>query len=167
MSIPMQSLLSKHGIDFEVLEHQHAATALSTAAAAHIPSAQLAKAVVLGNSLEQKIMAVIPANKQLLLSAVNNFTYSDYHLLQEDEFSDVFNDCEAGAVPSVGREYGMEMIIDMDLMDGSDIYLETGDHRHLLKVSLQDYQGLVMSSRHATISNTAMFSYYVVWISIL
>ena len=155
----MQDYLNSKGIGFEIITHKHTDSSVNSAASAHIPSAQLAKAVMLHNTLNQQVMAVVPASRKLKVSALNDFTYSDFKLMQEGELIDCFYDCEAGVAPSAGGLYGMNMIVDEELLQESNIYLESGDHRHLLKLSQQDYQDLVMSSRHASIAATASDRY--------
>ncbi|NRB38855.1 MAG: YbaK/EbsC family protein [Pseudomonadales bacterium] len=156
--ISMQAFLQSKGISFETVTHKHTDSSINTAHAAHIPTAQLAKAVVLKNTLNHPVMAVLPANKKLLVSALNDFTYSDFQILDEQSLTEFFADCEAGVAPSMGSRYGMQMIVDEGLLEENTVYLEAGDHCHVLKLAQQDYLNLVMSSRHATIAETAIQS---------
>ena len=67
----------------------------------------------------------------------------------------LFPDCEEGAVPPVGKAYGLRSLLDRALLEQPEIFFEAGDHEHLLKMSGQNFQALqaeaevVEVARHA------------------
>lgn len=148
----LKTFLGKRGVSYESIPHHHSDSSYNSAAAAHIPSQQMAKAVLLGDTDQRHIMAVLPANRHLVLKAINDMTCGNFKLLDEAEIARLFSDCEAGAAPALGNSYAMEMIVDRELLLEPTVYIEAGDHDHLLKFEHEDYQDLVMSSRDATIS---------------
>ncbi len=63
----------------------------------------------------------------------------------------LFGDCEPGAVPALGDAYGIQVIWDDDLKYTSDIYIEAGDHEHLIRIepeSLQEIDEVPASLHH-------------------
>ena len=70
----------------------------------------------------------------------------------EQEFKTLFQDCEAGAVPALGDAYGINVIWDDDLQYTADIYIEAGDHEHLIWLDRKDFKKLMSSLPHSIIS---------------
>ena len=55
-------------------------------------------------------------------------------LVEEEELTEIFKDCAEGAIPALGEAYGLDVIWDEELMGVEDIYIEAGDHRHLIRL---------------------------------
>ena len=70
----------------------------------------------------------------------------------EEEFKALFEDCEVGAVPALGEAYGINVIWDDDLQYTADIYIEAGDHEHLIWLERRDFKKLMSSLPHSIIS---------------
>ena len=70
----------------------------------------------------------------------------------EEEIGKLFNDCEIGAVPAIGKPYGVDMIWDEDLATLPDVYMESGDHEILVHVAGEDFKHLVDDQKHGHIS---------------
>jgi Ala-tRNA(Pro) deacylase len=60
----------------------------------------------------------------------------------------LFADCELGAIPPMGRAYGMETIVDDSLAEQPDVYFEAGDHVSLIHVNAMAFQRLMAGARH-------------------
>ncbi len=131
MAPRVQAHLQKVGVQFDVLEHPHSRSSLQTANLARVPPQQLAKAVIIHDGDNYR-MCVIPAHHRLMVDWLNRRLNSDFRLATEDEISALFDDCEIGAVPALGQVYGMPVTWDSELEGLEDIYLESGDHRHLI-----------------------------------
>ena len=72
-------------------------------------------------------------------------------LATETELADLFTDCEPGAIPPIGEAYGMTTVVDNNLDDCNDVYIEAGNHTDLLHISGNAFRQLVEHSRHASI----------------
>lgn len=152
MSNRLDSYLTTHNIPFKVIEHDHSASSTGTAIMAKVPLSQIAKAVILKDHDNRKLMAVLPAENKISLSAVNDELMGTYKLLKEKEVYDLFNDCEHGAIPPVGDAFNMHMICDA-LLDQLDyVYIEAGDHRQLLRISHDDFETMAAKSKHLRFS---------------
>ena len=138
-------------INYELVEHAHTSTSRATARAANVPAHQVAKAVVLRDE-SGYVVSVLPANHSLELSWVNETLERNLELACEDEFKELFTDCEAGAVPALGEAYGIQVVWDDDLGYTSDIYIEAGDHEHLFWLERREFRKLMSSLPHNIIS---------------
>jgi prolyl-tRNA editing enzyme YbaK/EbsC (Cys-tRNA(Pro) deacylase) len=63
--------------------------------------------------------------------------------LPEDEIDATFSDCERGAIPAIGEAYGVDVVIDPSLVHQPDVYFESGDHEHLIRMTGDDFRGLM------------------------
>ena len=142
--------LLKHGIAYDVVSHSHANSSLHSANAAHIPSAKMVKPVVLEDDYGF-VMALVPANQYVKINELNSLLNRDMDLATETELSSVFSDCDKGAYPPIGDAYGMYTIVDYDLDDCDDVYIEAGNHTELLHLSRDGFRKLVERSRHGNI----------------
>ena len=143
--------LKAKGVNFEMVEHAHTPTAVASAHAAHVPAHQVAKAVVLRDD-DGYVISVVPANHSLEISWVNEELKRNLELAGEDEFKSLFEDCETGVVPALGEAYGIQVIWDDELAYTSDIYIEAGDHEHLIWLERRDFRTLMSSLPHTIIS---------------
>jgi Ala-tRNA(Pro) deacylase len=153
ISCRLDSYLAEQNISFQVIEHDHSASSIGSAIMAKIPLNQIAKAVILKDHEDRKLMAVLPAKNKISLSAINDELMGSYQLLKEKEVYRMFSDCENGAIPPVGNAFNMHMICD-ELLDELDyVYIEAGDHRKLLRINHDNFEIMVGNSKHLRFSN--------------
>ena len=153
ISTQLDSYLTKHCIPYQVIEHKHSENSIDTARTANIPLSQMAKAVILKDHEDRKLMAVLPAKNKISISAINDNLKGSYQLLKENEINQMFSDCELGAIPPVGDAFNMHMICD-EMLDQLDyIYIEAGDHQTLLRISHKDYEIISSKSLHLRFSS--------------
>ena len=143
--------LKDRKIDYQLIEHAHTPTAVASAHAAHLPAHQVAKAVVLKDE-NGYVVSVLPANHSLEIGWVNEVLERDLELACEEEFGKLFTDCEVGAVPALGDAYGIQVIWDDELAYTADIYIEAGDHEHLIWLERRDFKKLMSGLPHTIIS---------------
>jgi len=144
----LDSYLTAQNISFQVIAHDHSASSIGSAITAKVPLNQIAKAVILKDHEERKLMAVLPAKNKISLSAINDELMGSYSLLKEKEVYRMFNDCENGAIPPVGDAFNMHMICDESLDQLDYVYIEAGDHRNLLRINHEDFEIMVANSKH-------------------
>ena len=147
--------LAKHGIAYDIVSHEHANSSLHAANSAHIPTEKLVKSVVLEDD-QGFVMALVPANQYVKINKLNMILNRNMGLAIETELNLVFTDCDQGAIPPVGDAYGMYTIVDYDLDECDDVYIESGNHTDLLHISGSGFRKLVERSEHA---NIAMHNY--------
>ena len=144
--MPVQKLkefLDSHEVKYVTIQHSPAYTAQEIAAIAHIPGKQLAKTVMV--KLDGKMaMAVLPASYKVDLDRLKEAAgASTAKLASEQEFKDLFPGCEIGAMPPFGNLYGMEVVVAASLAEDEDIAFNAGSHSELIRLSYQDFEGLV------------------------
>ena len=147
----LTNYLQEKGIDYKLVEHAHTPTAVATAHAAGLPAHQVAKAVVLCDN-DGYVLSVLPANHSLEIGWVNEALGRTLELASEQEFANLFADCEPGAVPALGEAYGVQVIWDDELAYTADVYIEAGDHEHLIWLERRDFRKLMSSLPHSIIS---------------
>lgn len=150
----LMNYLEQRGVDYDLLEHKHTATAVASARAANLPAHQVAKAVVLRDEAGY-VISVLPASHTLEIDWVNDALQRSLDLAEEKEFKALFADCEPGAVPALGDAYGIRVIWDDELQYTADVYIEAGDHEHLIWLDRKDFKKLMSALPHTIISKDA------------
>jgi len=153
MSMParLSNYLQRCGVHYDVMSHFHSHSSLETARAAHVPPHQLAKSVVLEDD-EGCVMAVIPADARVNVGAiVRMLGRNELHLSDEERLSELFPDCDRGAIPAIGMAWGMDTIVDDSLADNAELFFEAGDHDMLIRMSQQQFRELMQGAQHAPI----------------
>ena len=143
--------LQDRSVDYELVEHPHTETAKESARSSHLPAHQVAKAIVLKDATGY-VLSVIPANRTLEIGWVNDELGRELAIADERDLKALFQDCEAGAVPALGDAYGMKVIWDDDLEYTADVYIEAGDHEHLIWLERREFKNLMASLPHTIIS---------------
>jgi len=156
----LKSYLEERGVEYETLEHKHTDAALDSAKSAHVPPYQMAKAVVLEDE-DGYIVSVLPSNNRLHLGWVCEELGRDLKLASESELSALFDDCKTGAIPALSEAYGLKVIWDDQLKHASDVYIEAGDHEHLIHLKGEDFKKMMESLPHSVISAGREWSRWV------
>ena len=143
--MPVQKLrefLNSGDVKYITISHSPAYTAQEIAASAHIPGRELAKTVVV--KLDGRMaIAVMPADRKVNFDRLKEVSgASSAELAGEQEFRDLFPDCELGAMPPFGNLYGMDVYVDTALADDEQIAFNAGSHTELMQVAFKDFERL-------------------------
>lgn len=141
MAKTLQQCLDKAGCDYDIVPHAHSSTSLESARLAGVPAERVAKSVMLDDRHGNYLMAVLPANRHLDMSKVP--VTGQWHMTSESNLPHLFGDCERGAIPALGDAYSLKMLVDPTLTRQDDIYVEAGDHDHLIHMKVSEYLKLV------------------------
>jgi len=135
--------LEENNVDFELVDHPNAYAATDVAVKSGVPGRRFVKTGLLKLDGEMA-MAVLPADSKV-----------DFHLLREtaraetitlaleDEFEEMFPDCELGAMPPFGHLYGMEVYVAGSLLNAGTISFNAGTHQEILTMPFVDFERLV------------------------
>ena len=139
----LKAFLDEHGIKYVTLSHSPAYTAQEIAATAHIPGKEMAKTVMI--KLDGVMaMAVLPASYQVDFGLLTEATGAqEVTLATEEEFKNLFPDCELGAMPPFGNLYGMDVFMASSLAEDEEIAFNAGSHTELIRMAFPDYVRLV------------------------
>ncbi|MEN8179159.1 MAG: YbaK/EbsC family protein [Pseudomonadota bacterium] len=130
--------LEQQSAVYEIISHQRTQTSMDTATTAHIPVDQLAKAVIVKEE-EVYLMVVVPSDYHVHLGRLHQHLEHEVGLATEEELIALFPDCDSGAIPPVGMAYDIRTLVDTSLRQQDDIFFESGDHQHLIKVTGEQF----------------------------
>lgn len=151
IALSLQQYLEGQGVPYEVTTHERTVRSSATAKASFIPASNLAKGVLI-KSKNGFLLAIVPASRQVRLSALGAWLQQPAGLATEAEAAHIFADCEWGSLPPVAAAYGLTAVMDDSLEGFDDIYLEGGDHSSLVHLKGQEFRQLMAGVPHAHIS---------------
>jgi Ala-tRNA(Pro) deacylase len=139
----LREFLDGQKVKYEVLTHRQAFTAQEVAAAQHVPGKELAKVVIL-RSGTNFMMAVLPAPYRVdIAHASAALGKRDVALASEQEFKDLFPQCEPGAMPPFGNLFNLPVYVDETLTRDEEIVFNAGTHTQTVKMKYADFAHLV------------------------
>jgi Ala-tRNA(Pro) deacylase len=143
----LREYLDQRGVEYELVPHAPAGTSSETAQAAHVPGANLAKAVVVENG-QHCAVVVVPSTEQLHLGEIRMELGDMYALATEKSVERVFSDCDVGTVPPFGQAYGIDVMLDDSLLEQDRVFVQCGDRAALLALRGDDFRQLMKDARH-------------------
>jgi Ala-tRNA(Pro) deacylase len=146
----VQWYLESNGVSYETLKHPYSRTSEETADVAFIWEDQLAKTVLLEDEIGY-VAVVVPASYRVDLRKLERRLHRRLELATETELPEVFPDCALGALPPLGRAYGIETVYDDRLRRLSCVYFEGGDHRDLVYIGGREFIDLLRDAPHGDI----------------
>lgn len=139
----VERLLRDHHVRFDVHHHPTAYTAQEVAAAEHVPGRLVAK-VVIAFADDRMVMLALPAPEKVdLLKLAGELCTDNVRLATENEFANVFADCETGTMPPFGNLYGMPVFVDKRLARDQRIVFQAGTHTHAIELDYAAFADLV------------------------
>lgn len=144
--MPLQKLkefLDYHDVKYVSIRHSHAYTAQEIAESVHVPGKELAKTVMI--KIDGKMaMAVLPATERVDFDLLSGVAGTDnVRLAGENEFKNLFPECEPGAMPPFGNLYGMDVYAEKSLSRDKEIAFSAGTHTEVFRMKYKDYERLV------------------------
>lgn len=138
----LKDYLDSQKVRYESVAHYETYTSQETAQSAHISGRELAKTVMI--KINGKMaMAVLPAFQKIDFALLKAAVGERVELADEQEFMDMFPDCEVGAMPPFGNLFGMEVYVAEGLTRDKEIAFNAGSHIELIKLSYKDFSRLV------------------------
>jgi Ala-tRNA(Pro) deacylase len=151
IAMTLRDYLSNHHVDYDVIFHPKSHNSIHAAKLAHVPADRVAKSVILEDD-DGYLMAVIPSSNHVKLGTLSRELRRQLRLATEPELSELFGDCQVGAIPPIGTAYGMQMIFDEALAQQPDLYFEAGDHEELIHVDTRDFMGMMTEAQRGRFS---------------
>lgn len=139
----LKTFLETNNIKYNTLNHSQAFTMQEIAESAHISGKELAKTVMIKID-GTMAMAVLPASSSIDFDRLKKATGGRrVELAREEEFENLFPECETGAMPPFGNLYGMEVFVDERLSEDEEIAFNAGSHTELIKLAYRDFEKMV------------------------
>jgi Ala-tRNA(Pro) deacylase len=151
ISQKLRNYMNECGVAFDEVPHAHALQSAKAAEAARVSGKRVAKGVLVQAGGDY-MLAVVPASKHVRLDDLGRWLGRDVSLAEEQDSVRLFGDCELGAMPPIGAAFGLETILDDDLLNADDVYFEGGDHRTFVHVEGGDWRRLVRDAGHCACS---------------
>jgi len=136
MAIPrsIKQYLFQNGVSYVHKTDALAYTSQEIAQVEHVPGKQFAKTVVL-RADGSLIMAVLPGDHVINMDVLKKTVGSrKLSLAAEHEFSDNFAACELGAMPPLGKLFGLPVYCDSALANLSEIEFNAGSHIDTIRI---------------------------------
>ncbi|MCZ6718980.1 MAG: YbaK/EbsC family protein [Gammaproteobacteria bacterium] len=139
----LKDFLDKTKTKYVSIKHSPTYTAQEIAASAHIPGKELAKTVMV--KLDGKLaMAVLPASFRVDLNRLKDAAgVGVVEIANEQDFKNLFPECELGAMPPFGNLYDMDVYVAQSLAEDEEIAFNAGSHTELIKLAYKDFEKLV------------------------
>ncbi len=139
----LEQWLNAAGVKYDVTVHPVAYTAQEVAASEHLSGYEMAK-VVIAIVDGDLVMLVIPAPHRVDLAKLRSALGAQRVMLaREQEFANLFPDCDVGAMPPFGNLYGISVYVDPSLARNPQIIFNAGSHRETITLPYADFERLV------------------------
>ena len=136
----LQSLLDDMGVHYRLSHHPTAYTAQMLAETEHVPGRKVIKPVVVQADGEF-VMCALPACYRVDLGELKaQLQANEIRLADEQKLGELFPDCALGAVPPIGRLYGMTTLMDESLTADDRVTFQAGTHEDAVTMSLMEYR---------------------------
>jgi Ala-tRNA(Pro) deacylase len=130
-------------VPYTVVPHRLAFTAQQEAAATHVPGRDWAKVVICivdDDPIEAVLPAPLTVNLDRLLALARG---SEIRLAEEGELARLFPDCEPGAMPPFGPQYGQRVFVDVSLAAEAEIAFNAGTHTDAISMRWADFAAAI------------------------
>lgn len=133
--------LSSKGVDFTVMHHEEYYTAQEEAAAQGLSGHVFAKTVVV-HADDEPVLLVLPASHRVDLARVEELLRAEVRMANESEMKRLFPDCEVGAEPPFGSQFGVRTLVDEHLAQQERIAMRACSHTEVVLLAYADYARL-------------------------
>jgi Ala-tRNA(Pro) deacylase len=135
----IRNYLDEHRVPYRTTTHPYGVTAQETAQRVHVSGKRFGKTVVLKQGGNSYVMAVIPADESVNISALRDMLGPGVELATEEELGRLFPECEAGAMPPLGGLYGLPVLADACLEQQATITVNGGTHTDVIEIRWEDF----------------------------
>jgi len=138
----VKQFLQERGVSFDDIPHRPTFEAQRLAEAVAVSGYEVAKTVLLRVD-GTYMLALLPAPKRVDLDMAREALQARHvELASEEEISRVFPDCETGAIPPFGSQYGIRTLVDESLTEDDQIVFEGNTHDEAFRIRFADFQRL-------------------------
>jgi Ala-tRNA(Pro) deacylase len=141
ISTRIKNHLEENKIPYSPLAHPSAYTSQGAAAVMHVPGGEVAKTVIVAAGKDYYLV-VLPASYHVNPGRLAHVIGRPIRMATETEFSDLFPDCELGAMPPLGELYGLPVYVDESLLADKEIVFNAGTHRDAIRMNFDDFVSL-------------------------
>ena len=138
----LRKFLDDHGVKYVSIRHSPTFTAQEIAQSVHVSGRDFAKTIVVSTE-NGMALVVLPAARRIVMSDLREMLLVPHvRLASEQEFRDLFPDCELGAMPPFGNLYGLPVYVAESLATEEEIAFNAGTHTEVIKMRYEDFEAL-------------------------
>ncbi len=134
--------LNRQGLPYQQLHHDRVGTLEAAIEAAKVTQDEVAVAEILVDA-KGVVMSVTPLGKRMDLDRLNQMTRRNLQRIAQHQADRLFKDCEPGSHPPVAKAYGVHAVCDETLFSKEQIYIQSGSHTTLLRLTRDCFQQLM------------------------
>ena len=139
----LKDYLDRNHVRYMTMSHVPAFTAPEVAASTHTQGESVVKCVVVEGD-GKPFLVVTNANQRVDLDRVKQtLGLHIARLEREDEFRNLFEDCEVGAMPPFGNLYRVPVVVDELVTKDREIVFNGGNHSTSVRMMFDDFERLV------------------------
>jgi Ala-tRNA(Pro) deacylase len=141
MAIPrnIKQYLFHNYVSYSHKTHSVAFTSQEVAEVEHVPGAEFAKTVVL-QADQRMILAVLPGDHVINLDVLKReIACGKLSLTSEKEFIEKFPACQPGAMPPLGKLFGLPLYCDSALAKQAEIEFNAGTHVDTIRMTYASF----------------------------
>ncbi len=140
----LQTFLDEMGVPYRLSRHPITFTAQDLAAREHVPGRRVIKPVIVDADGEF-VMCALPASHRVDLEELRGQLQAHtLRLADESQLADLFDECELGAEPPLGRMFGLPTLMDESLIADDHVTFQAGTHDSSVTMSMMDYRRAAM-----------------------
>lgn len=144
----IRDYLNGQRVRFEVVLHPPVPSAARLAGSARVPGRSVAKSVLL-KAGPDLLLAVLPSTHRIDFDQLRReLSMSDVELAGAEVLERVFHDCQPGALPALGRPYGVRTVLDASMRGAGEILFGGNTQVEGVRMRLADYEK-IESPSHA------------------
>jgi Ala-tRNA(Pro) deacylase len=138
----LDEFLTKARVPYTTFRHPPAFTAMHAAAISHVPGRSWAKTVVCCADGEM-VLAVVPAHYTIDLEKLCGLAGAGaLRLASEREITDLYPDCEEGAMPPFGGLYLQRVFVEECFVGDPEMVFNAGTHTDCIRMHYGDFADL-------------------------
>lgn len=140
MNLP--SYLDEQGVRYKISHHDTAFTAQELAQCEHVSGRKVIKPVVVRADGEFVICALPASYKIDLMELKDQLGVQQVNVADETVLERLFPECELGAMPPIGRLWGLQTVMDESLIADDLVTFQSGKHDESITMTLAEYRRL-------------------------
>ncbi len=150
----LENYLRQREVEYKLVTHPRSEYSMETAEKAHVHGDALAKGVLVKDE-DGYVLVVLPSDYHVELESLHKLLGQEVEMVDEANLTEVFNDCELGAIPPVGMAYGVKTIWDpaSSLGRQDEVFFEAGDHQSLVRVTGVQFHELMAPAERGKFSH--------------
>lgn len=147
----LDRFLGHHQINYHLLKHRPASTLLDTARSATLAPACVAQSHLLTDGRGRYWITLMGSDRHPDLDAIARLLGAPVQLCAAAGNQSRFEDCDVGIVPPFGQPYGLDTLVDSDLLRHPRVYVAAGDATELIRIEGDTLAALARDCRVAAI----------------